>query len=60
MCGSGTILIEAALYGAGIMPGINRNFTGENLSFLPKHVWQTGARSSITGKGPLQFKLKRL
>ena len=58
MCGSGTILIEAALYGAGIMPGINRNFTGENLSFLPKHVWQTERNEALSQEKDVQFKLK--
>ncbi len=58
MCGSGTILIEAALYGAGIMPGINRNFTGENLSFLPKHVWKEERNDALSQEKDVQFKLK--
>ncbi len=58
MCGSGTILIEAALYGAGIMPGINRNFIGENLSFLPKHVWKSERNEALCQEKDVEFKLK--
>lgn len=39
-CGSGTFPIEAALIGANIAPGMNREFTGENWKNLsPKKVW---------------------
>jgi len=40
LCGSGTILIEAALKALNIAPGINRNFAAENWSFLSPTVWQ--------------------
>lgn len=36
MCGSGTILIEAALLGLNIAPGINRGFACENWSIFKK------------------------
>ncbi|SHH31224.1 THUMP domain-containing class I SAM-dependent RNA methyltransferase [Thermosipho atlanticus] len=36
-CGSGTILIEAALYSLKIPPGINRKFVSENWEFLYKY-----------------------
>ena len=39
-CGSGTILIEAALHAAHIAPGLNRNFAAERFSFIPSKVWQ--------------------
>ena len=58
MCGSGTILIEAAMYGAGIMPGINRSFTGEGLSFLPKNVWQEERNDALAMEKDVEFKLK--
>lgn len=38
-CGSGTILIEAAMIALNMAPGINRNFAGEKLSFIPKNLW---------------------
>lgn len=40
-CGSGTILIEAALMGHNIAPGLHREFTGENWDLVNEnpHVW---------------------
>lgn len=39
-CGSGTFLIEAAMMGAKIAPGLNRSFTSENWSnLIPKKCW---------------------
>lgn len=39
-CGSGTFPIEAALIGANIAPGMNREFTGEMwTNIAPKKVW---------------------
>ena len=49
-CGSGTLLIEAALKALNIAPGLNRSFAGEKMGFLPKKVWNTAreeARSLI-------------
>ena len=39
MCGSGTILIEAALIGRNIAPGLNRNFASERWPSIPQRVW---------------------
>ncbi|MCW6664687.1 class I SAM-dependent RNA methyltransferase [Aerococcaceae bacterium NML191219] len=39
-CGSGTILIEAALIGHNIAPGFNRSFAAEEWSMLNPEVWQ--------------------
>lgn len=39
-CGSGTILIEAALKAANIAPGLNRYFAAEKYCFIDKSVWQ--------------------
>lgn len=47
MCGSGTIPIEAAMIGANIMPGVTRNFSGEELSFLPKSLWKTMRKEAL-------------
>ena len=39
-CGSGTILIEAAMKAANIAPGLRRAFSAERFGFIPKKVWQ--------------------
>lgn len=50
-CGSGTFPIEAALIGANIAPGMNREFTAENWkNITPKKLWYeavTEAEDSI-------------
>ena len=49
-CGSGTILIEAALMATKTAPGLKRFFAAERFSFLPRAVWQeerTRAMDSI-------------
>ncbi len=39
-CGSGTFPIEAAMIGANIAPGMNREFTAENWkNLVPKKIW---------------------
>lgn len=40
MCGSGTILIEAAMKALRIAPGLNRSFSCESWSQIPKSVWK--------------------
>lgn len=55
MCGSGTIAIEAAMLGANIMPGINRNFAGEELSFLPKNVWTAVRKRALEEENTDEF-----
>lgn len=59
-CGSGTILIEAALMGMNIAPGLNREFTGEKWQLLNEHtdVWaevREKARYSIDHDIELQL-----
>lgn len=39
-CGSGTILIEAALMGHNIAPGLKRSFAAEEWQFFHPQVWQ--------------------
>ncbi|MGM0396960.1 MAG: THUMP domain-containing class I SAM-dependent RNA methyltransferase [Bacillota bacterium] len=38
-CGSGTILIEAAMIGRNIAPGLDRKFDAENWEVIPKELW---------------------
>ncbi|MBR7071896.1 MAG: class I SAM-dependent RNA methyltransferase [Clostridia bacterium] len=40
MCGSGTILIEAALMATGRAPGLLRSFAAERFSAIPQKVWR--------------------
>ncbi len=39
MCGSGTLLLEGALYAHNIAPGLNRHFAAERFEVLPKNIW---------------------
>ncbi len=38
-CGSGTVLIESALYALNIAPGLRRHFTAENWDQIDENVW---------------------
>jgi putative N6-adenine-specific DNA methylase len=40
LCGSGTILIEAALIGRNIAPGLNRKFASEYWHWIPDEVYK--------------------
>jgi len=40
MCGSGTILIEAAMLGKKIAPGLQRSFASEGWSNIPSKAWR--------------------
>lgn len=57
MCGSGTIAIEAAMLGANMMPGINRNFQGEELSFISKDDWKQARKEAIENENQKEFKI---
>ncbi len=38
-CGSGTVLIEAAMYALNVAPGIKRNFSAQNFNWINKSLW---------------------
>ena len=40
MCGSGTILIEAAMIGRNMAPGLKREFAAEKWPAIPDKVWR--------------------
>ena len=40
MCGSGTIVIEAAMQMRKIAPGVNRHFAAEEFSFISPKTWR--------------------
>ena len=53
MCGSGTILIAAAMKGRNMAPGINRNFVAEDWAIIDKSIWEDArkfAQSKINDK----------
>lgn len=47
MCGSGTILIEAALMGRNIAPGLNRKFVSENWQWLGESTWKQARKEAF-------------
>jgi putative N6-adenine-specific DNA methylase len=58
MCGSGTILIEAALFGRQIAPGLNRNYTSEDWPNINRKTWQfarKAAKESILPAGEMKI-----
>lgn len=58
MCGSGTILIEAALLARNIAPGLNREFASEAWPAVGQQVWKAArraARKAIDSGGELQL-----
>ncbi|MBI2252732.1 MAG: class I SAM-dependent RNA methyltransferase [Armatimonadetes bacterium] len=46
MCGSGTILIEAAMLARNIAPGLKREFVSEKWQMIDEKVWQKERRSA--------------
>ncbi len=58
MCGSGTILIEAALMGRNIAPGLHRDFAAEGWPAIPAEAWTEArqeAQRAILPSGELQL-----
>lgn len=50
MCGSGTILIEAAMIARNIAPGLQRSFASEQWDVLGKEMWQVARREAIAAQ----------
>lgn len=40
LCGTGTIVIEAAMIARNIAPGLGRKFVSETWSFIPAEIWK--------------------
>ena len=57
-CGSGTILIEAAMIGKNIAPGLNRNFISQRWDFLPKSIWREAGKEAIDAINDAKFTLE--
>ncbi|MDR2898957.1 MAG: class I SAM-dependent RNA methyltransferase, partial [Clostridiales bacterium] len=47
MCGSGTILIEAAMKSRNLAPGLKRSFSAENWPFIPDDIWKEARASAV-------------
>lgn len=57
-CGSGTILIEAALLGWNIAPGLRRSFPSEHWPAIPEELWSEAreeAFDAVQDDEPLQL-----
>ena len=50
MCGSGTILIEAALIGRNQAPGLLRSFASEGWPMIPRQLWEAARASAQAAK----------
>lgn len=53
LCGSGTIVIEAAMIGKNMAPGLRRNFVSEQWPVIPDNIWQEerqAAKEAINDK----------
>lgn len=46
-CGSGTMLIEAAMTATNTAPGINRSFAAEKFGFIPQDCWSNARKEAI-------------
>jgi putative N6-adenine-specific DNA methylase len=46
MCGSGTILIEAAMLARNIAPGLKRDFASERWPSIPAQAWQEARQAA--------------
>ena len=58
MCGSGTILIEAAMIARNIPPGLDRTFAAEDWPSVPEDLWdeaRRNGRSTINLDGKLNL-----
>ncbi|MDO4542899.1 MAG: methyltransferase, partial [Bacillota bacterium] len=57
MCGSGTILIEAAMKGANIAPGLKHRFAAENWDILEPNIWRQGREEAVALENKEKFRL---
>ncbi len=58
MCGSGTILIEAAMIGRNMAPGLHRSFASEEWPVIPVSAWYLArkeAKAAIRPAGKLRI-----
>ncbi len=46
-CGSGTLIIEAAMKAMNMAPGLRRHFAAENYAFMQKDIWTYERKKAI-------------
>lgn len=51
-CGSGTIIIEAAMLMLGKAPGVGRSFAGESFAALPSDLWREAREAALATPVP--------
>lgn len=57
LCGSGTILIEAALIATGRAPGLRREFQAQAWPWMPKELWFRNRQQARQLIAPADFRL---
>ncbi|MBF2055473.1 MAG: class I SAM-dependent RNA methyltransferase [Candidatus Sericytochromatia bacterium] len=57
LCGSGTILIEAALIARNQAPGLQRDFQGQAWPWLPAAIWQRAREQARKQIQPIDIRL---
>lgn len=57
LCGSGTIVIEAAMIGKNIAPGLKRTFVSENWPVIPAKLWKEERKAAEAAVNDKQFRL---
>ena len=58
MCGSGTLLIEAAMKGINMAPGLNREFISESWRTMDKKIWWDVRREAYANiNEDIEFKI---
>lgn len=50
LCGAGTILIEAAMIGRKIAPGLNRSFVSEEWPLIPAGAWEAARETAVAAQ----------
>lgn len=57
LCGSGTIVIEAALMGKNMAPGLKRSFVSEDWPVVGKALWQQARQEAEAAINDREFRL---
>lgn len=57
-CGSGTIVIEAAMMMKNIAPGVARTFAAEEFPQFPKEVWETARKAAREAETETEFRCR--
>lgn len=57
LCGSGTILIEAAMIGLNMAPGLNREFISEKWRSIDKKIWPSVRKEARDAVKSEKFKI---